>query len=844
MKKSTNEWFWNSSRAFDFVMEILLLITIFLIPTIFDRRLGIVFSGTKVTFLGLLGSILLGVWAIKILIFREHRFARTPLDWPLLTYLLCVTVAVMTSVHVYTSMVGFYGRYEGLTTWYLYGLVFFVVTNYIRSFEQIKRIVMTVVPVTTIMSVYSIIQRFEIDPYLWGGVVTRERVIGTIGQPNFLAAYMLMAFFLILALFLMPKPGSEKKINWYEQFLPLLLYLAVPVVFLIMIYNLDAENIILWYFGFLVMTAASVLLAFYYESLHPFVLETLLGLGLLLAYICILYTQSRGGYMGLFMGMVLFFLVAGRKVIFDNWKKLALLGFLIVLISGITISRAEFSPFQRFTSEITTEQKTNEEKEATNLELRGAAGSRGETWKSAFRIIADNPLFGIGPEVLKMVFPRYETDLFRFKEAFHVKQDRCHNEIFDISVTKGLLSFFVYLWLITIFFYTGWTKARQAGIGEKALLAGLLAAALAYLIQNQFSFGVVAITSLFWVIWGMTMVVGEEAASLPPKKFSWEDVPWLQAAAVIAVVLGLIYYFLLSFRGDIWFKSGKTALEFHHLDEAAVQLEKSLAIYPFEGTTISHLGITYLNLAQMTPEKNNFLEKAVLALNYGTLVDPFNADNFYMLSRIYFTRYSAGDKAALNLLETYADNALKIDPYYAEVYFNLGMVFEKEGESGKAAAMYEKAFMINPNLTEPMDRIEELNRHSGRPEGTLKVLERARARYADNFTVLEKVAALLSDRKQFNDLLTVADQMVKIDAQNSNGYIFRAEAYLGQNNLEKSFSDLQQVIVNDPGNINAHNVLGQYYLKKGDRQKAKEEYQQVLILDPQNQPAKEMLGRL
>ena len=60
------------------------------------------------------------------------------------------------------------------------------------------------------MSVYGVIQRHELDPYMWGGVVTWQRVIGTIGQPNFLAAYILMAFFLGLVLFMAEKKAPAE----------------------------------------------------------------------------------------------------------------------------------------------------------------------------------------------------------------------------------------------------------------------------------------------------------------------------------------------------------------------------------------------------------------------------------------------------------------------------------------------------------------------------------------------------------------------------------------------------------------------------------------------------------
>ncbi|MGB9613585.1 MAG: hypothetical protein ACPL4K_05390, partial [Candidatus Margulisiibacteriota bacterium] len=115
----------------------------------------------------------------------------------------------------YTSFVGFYGRFEGLSTWFLFGLLFFIATNYLHTPEQLKRIIVCVVSAGVLMSIYGVIQRHELDPYLWGGVVTWQRVIGTIGQPNFLAAYVIMAFFLGLVL-LLEKKSLPDKVDWFE----------------------------------------------------------------------------------------------------------------------------------------------------------------------------------------------------------------------------------------------------------------------------------------------------------------------------------------------------------------------------------------------------------------------------------------------------------------------------------------------------------------------------------------------------------------------------------------------------------------------------------------------------
>ncbi|MFH1542545.1 MAG: O-antigen ligase family protein [bacterium] len=802
MKITTNNW--QDSRLFGFLMELMILIVIFLVPTIFDRRLGIVFSGTKTAWMRLFGIIILSLWSLKIIISKKHFFFRSILDWPVVTYLLGTTIATLTSVHVYTSFAGFYGRYEGLTSWYLFALFFFTVTNYVYNLDQVKRIIITLASSTTLMAVYSVIQRHGVDPYMWGGVVTWQRVIGTIGQPNFLAAYMLLTFFMILPLFMMPKHDHKTSIP--EQLQIVAYFVAAQLLFLIMIYNLEAHQVFVWYFMFGLITFCSLLFTFNYHKLSPIIINVILGLGLVLAYVSILYTQSRGGYMGLFTGGVLFTLAAGRQMLFDNRRKIFILGSIIVLISGITMIDPQFSPFERFTAEVTTDksdvaQTDDDEIDDSKLELKGAAGSRGESWKSAFNILVDYPIFGVGPEVLKMVFPRYETDLFRFKEAFHVKQDRCHNETFDVAVTKGLVTLFVFLWLLYTFFKTGWLKTRQLDKPEALIVAGLIAAALAFLIQNQFSFGVVAITSLFWVNWALVMVIGNYPSQEEPSPFNWQEFPWLAIAGVLVVAAILTYVSFLSFYGDIYFKSGKTKEQIRRLDLSIQDYEKSLKVYPYEGGTVSHLGIAYLNSSQFKDPIQ--LQKAIETLEYGIKIDPYNADNFFILARIYLIRND------LVKAEELARIAIKIDPYYAEVFQLLGAVYESQGKLAEAADNYERTFFINPNLIDPMNRLAAVNVKLGRPAETLAVFERALKKYSDNVVVQEVVARAYLNKGLAPQALKIANRMLRHQEKPVVGYIIKAKALKGLGRADEAYSALQDALMRDPRNTEAREFLGQ-----------------------------------
>jgi len=725
----------------DFAVEVLFLAAIFFVTTIFDRRLGIVFSGTKIAWLRALVVVILGLWSCKILI-GGHRFVRTPADWPLLTFLLTTTVATLTSVHVFTSFAGFYGRFEGLSTWYVYGLLFFITTNYVSSFEQVKRIIIMIVSAATLQSVYGVIQRQEWDPYMWGGVPTAERVIGTIGQPNFFAAYILMAFFLGLVLFLEKKPEAPGAIDWTTQLITLGYFFVSQAGFVVMIYTFDAGDVLLWYACFALITVGALLFAFNYKKLHPLIFDLLIGLCLVMIYVSLLYTQSRGGYMGFFTGATLFALAAGRRWLLDNWKKLALLTLAIVIVSAVTMLNSEYSPLARFSGEIaaggTAAAKVEEQTAGgnkTSLELKGAAGSRGETWKSGFRIVSDYPVFGIGPEVLKMIFPRYETELFRFKEAFHVKQDRDHNETLDVPVTKGLIAFFVYLWLLVTIFRTGFQKLKAADPRQKLLLGGLLSAILAYLVQNQFSFGVVAITSIFWILWGLVMSAGtEEEKKAQPLKLSPGDLPWLPLAGVLAVAVFLIWASFISFFSDLYFKTGKTYLDMKRFPEAITELQKALRVLPFEGSTVSHLAIANLNLGQN--------DEAIKYLDYGTRIDPYNADNFYMLGRLNLMLFDRGDRARLADAAQNNEIALKIDPYYAEAYETRAMIDERLGKPSEALDMYEKAFAVNYNLTSVIDRLVQLGPQLGRGAEVKALLADMNRRFPDNIDVFKALERL------------------------------------------------------------------------------------------------------
>jgi tetratricopeptide (TPR) repeat protein len=256
------------------------------------------------------------------------------------------------------------------------------------------------------------------------------------------------------------------------------------------------------------------------------------------------------------------------------------------------------------------------------------------------------------------------------------------------------------------------------------------------------------------------------------------------------------------------------------------------------------LGIAYLNLASGGVEQNENMNKAIDALQYGTQVDPYNADNFYMLAKIYSRIYNMGNNEALLMARENAETALKIDPYYAEVYHILGTILEEQVDFEGAAHNYEKSFMINPNLGEPMQALDRLYRDRDQSAKALSVFEKALERYRSNLLILERTARLYFETGNIEKTLELADKMVAIKPNVSSGYLLRAEAYLLLGMPDQAFSDLQEVVIIDPRNVEVHNLLGRVYLYWNETENAISEFEQVLMLDEDNPFAKEMLNKL
>jgi O-antigen ligase len=209
-------------------------------------------------------------------------------------------------------------------------------------------------------------------------------------------------------------------------------------------------------FSGLTMTAGCVLLGMAFEGRGRW---RRVGWLCVIPLGAVLLTFTRNAYVGTLAGVVLYLLVRRPR-----WLLLlppALLA--IYLISPRPIQ-------SRILSTVSLEDITNHDRIAM--------------LHAGMRMIGDRPIFGMGPEMVKVYYP-----LYRDPDATEWRAGHLHNNLLQLAAASGIFAAAAYLALMTFFFARSIALLRRESRPEPAaLLAGALIAVAALFVAGFFEY--------------------------------------------------------------------------------------------------------------------------------------------------------------------------------------------------------------------------------------------------------------------------------------------------------------------------------------------------------------------
>lgn len=186
-----------------------LLALVFLIPVVMGNlsAFGVseplfydMFDGPKLFVLRALASVALAAWAWHIAT-RGGKIRFTPVDALIVAFLAWVTLSALFSIHVPTSILGKYRRYEGLLTFATYAAVYFLTLQFADRPSRIRRIAQALFWAGVVVSSLAVLQWMGADPTTWGQLTFEtNRAFATYGNPDLLAGFLLFPLFVTLGL--------------------------------------------------------------------------------------------------------------------------------------------------------------------------------------------------------------------------------------------------------------------------------------------------------------------------------------------------------------------------------------------------------------------------------------------------------------------------------------------------------------------------------------------------------------------------------------------------------------------------------------------------------------------
>ncbi|MFH1562177.1 MAG: tetratricopeptide repeat protein [Nitrospirota bacterium] len=472
-----------------------------------------------------------------------------------------------------------------------------------------------------------------------------------------------------------------------------------------------------------------------------------------------------------------------------------------------TIIKTE-STTQESTSQVTTTQKKKElDVEEGNTSNRiqqalpapeikftgGAQEERVSLWKATVGIIfkdTKNLLIGIGLDALQLM---------------NIGTDKAHNDILDTTVTRGVIGLAIYFWvLITYMVISLKTVFHQQDMTKKLLIGSFVACEIGYLIQNQFSFGLVTILLLFWMVMGMTMVL------LNPQSHPVKQpipIPRIKNLAVrgslYVLILGmlpiLVFLVFRPFIADSQYRKGFDFVEKHEYSAGVPGLEKAVKTFPYENCYWKVLNSIYVERANNDPvERKMWVKKAIEGSNWLLMLIPEDTGSYFNMGMAY---YLDGDTT--KSISSYK-KALELAPDHTDALNNLATVYANMQKYKEAEELFKKVIKVNPNHASAKNNLIQLYKIQGKYE-----------------------------------------ESIKLDADYAKTvHLNLAKSYYEKGETNNAIEEIKKVLAIDPADVQSLRNLGSFYLLEKRYKEAKVEFNKVLERDPNDNYARQMLKNL
>ncbi|QQS43569.1 O-antigen ligase family protein [Candidatus Roizmanbacteria bacterium] len=659
------------NRTIRFLYYLLFLLT----PLLMSARTTEMFEFNKIIFIYTISILASTVWIIHYILHRPKLYL-PKLLYVLLFFLGTQLLSSFFSIDTHTSLFGYYGRWNGgLLSIASYTALFFV---FIQSFgrKDVANLLQTSLMASVVVILWGLPAKFggDLSCLVFTGEFTNAcwtaqfqpalRMFSTLGQPNWLGAYLAVHFFIGLY-FLFDTIIENKDPIYTLKGIKERLMRLVHLVF--------REKRVNW-------------------------LSYLYGGYLVLNLLAILFTRSRSSLLAVALSM----LIGGILLITDQAQSKLRFLYRSILITAVLVT-------SYFIVSITSSSLPTDTPE--HLQVTDSFQIRQVVWKGALELGLRYPLFGTGPETFAYSYYFTRPLEHNLTSEWDFIYNKAHNEFLNYFATTGFIGFAGYLAFIG---YAIYTISR-----EKAELRSVsfLMAYITILITNFFGFSTSTQQLFLYLLPAAILAAGTQKDEMK----SAGRLAKLQAVAAFGVGLFLLWNTWHYYQADRLYKLAQEAegendyqtasqyyiraidKKYEHVyeDKLSTALAQLAFLTSFGGDASSAPDLIALSrdsntsALQHSPDnlqywrtkaKNNYiyyqmtgdindLKRSVDSMRYTTVIAPTDAQSYYMLGLFYslLDQEVETDEYHQKAVES-VEYAIKLRPNFIEAQELLGQI--------------------------------------------------------------------------------------------------------------------------------------------------------------------------
>lgn len=599
----------------------------------------------------LLTTFIVSAWMMRMVLKRKLIFRRTILDIPLLVFLVSQIISTLLSIDPLTSWLGYYSRFNGgLISTISYLLLYWAFVSNIDK-KGAKKLINVMLWSAALVSVYGVLEHFGIDKDIWQQDV-QSRVFSTLGQPNWLAAWIVA---------LIP-------ITWAQ------------------IIKQKGNKV-----GF--------------KSTIPYFLSTLF-------FTVLLFTGSRSGLLSFGVVGIVFWGLVFFKYKFKYIKEFLVSNIILITISVLFGTQFTPSIFKVVARSQNSQPTATTQSGGTALETGGTESGtiRKIVWQGALGVWKHYPIFGTGVETFAYSYYQYRPAAHNLTSEWDYIYNKAHNEYLNFMANTGTVGILAYLAMIGFAVYQIIKIHKPQEEDSKqptnyTLEIALLAGYSSILITNFFGFSVVPIQLLFYlypafaiILVGADLAEKEHEVSLNSNQ---KTLNWIIALGTLGVLFAICRYWYADYlyaTGANYSKVGRQDMAIPYLNRA-IKLESNQSVY------YSELARAYTNLALAYNEKGETktasqlaetaIESSIKAVN----LSPANVN----LKRVEFGVFVMLSTLNPNYLLNARDILIPATaqaPTDAKLSYNLGLIYSRIGQNDLALSSLRKTIELKPDYKE------------------------------------------------------------------------------------------------------------------------------------------------